>query len=126
MSPTDRAHERSITPVRKSGKARDPSQHARFSLHAISDVLRGKSKTRDTSNRRSSISEDAGGRSVSRGRSKGLKALREALVAGMNENGAVEEQLDSDEEGLEDNGPKVVGWRDFKVFSCSSSASLLM
>jgi hypothetical protein len=113
-APSDRQRDRSKTPISKRRKDGEQAPHARFSLGQLSDVLRGKSKTRAPSLSEEPEHVSKQDRSVSRGRSKGLKALREALVEGMHENGSIQDPLDSDEE-VHGDDQKAVGWREFKV-----------
>jgi len=102
------------------GSSPDRERHPRFN---IGSVFRGKSKSREPSkeNGRSRLEVDGAcsnkDRSQSRGRAKGLKALREALVAGLGDNDAKVADGDSDEEldGITGDSTRATGWREFKV-----------
>lgn len=110
----------SIAPTGRSASSRPG---ARFSLAGLSDALRGKSSSRV---RESSLaSEDrgraraespdtrgGGGRDQSRGRKTALKVLREALTAGVEEEGG---ESDGEDEDEGKGKARAKGWKEFRA-----------
>ena len=115
LTQTTREKSRSKTPTRpkmRTSTNDDREQHARFSLAAIGDALRSKGKSRDLDSRREVTDTEtirATNRSGSRGRSKGLKAIKDALTASMNDLGKNDNESDE-----EDEHQGKAGWREFK------------
>lgn len=113
----DDALDRSRSPsMETSPRARRAStreeHHARFSLRSLSAALRNQSRSRsrrDESPAKTQKEDKGKARNESRGRAKGLKALKNALATG-NRSGS---ESDDESEEMERTG-RSTGWKEFK------------